>query len=124
MKGKSIVGSEVIVPEHFTGVASVPEVVVTVVEPAPQEEEAVANSSVMTVDVQPVFNEGVLRGLLPVINQIHDGCDVCRNHFLERANAVLEADGVPWRYSRQYDARGREVKGVDGKMANLVLVAQ
>jgi hypothetical protein len=66
----------------------------------------------------------VLAGLLPAINGVHGGCDVCRNHFAERANAVLEADGVPWRLGEKLDAIGKPVRGPDGEMLDLVLVAQ
>ena len=71
--------------------------------------------------------KALLTDLLPVLNEIHGGCDVCRNHFLERANAVLAADGVSWRYSRQYDSQGRTLlkdnpEG-ESRMADIVLVA-
>jgi hypothetical protein len=77
----------------------------------------------VTVGVQAWLVGDLLTDLLPAINGVHGGCDVCRNHFAERANAVLEADGVPYRYSEKLDARGKPVRGPDGQMLNLVIVA-
>jgi hypothetical protein len=85
--------------------------------------ESLPADSVIVLALHAPTAQMVLAALLPVINQIHGGCDVCRNHFADRANAVLAADGVPWRLSRQYDALGCEVKGPDGQMLDLVLLA-
>ena len=40
----------------------------------------------------------MLDALLPVVGEIHGGCTVCLTHWAERANAVLEGMGLPWRY--------------------------
>jgi hypothetical protein len=63
----------------------------------------------------------VLTNLLPAINAIHGGCAVCRNHFKDTANAVLEADGVPYRFSEKVDGLGKPVRGPDGEMLGLIL---
>jgi hypothetical protein len=91
------------------------------------EHEEQAPAIVMTGTVMMAIGiEDVLTALLPVINEIHGGCDVCRNHFLERANAVLEAQGVPYRFSRPYDRMGqlieRKTPVANSTMADLVLV--
>jgi hypothetical protein len=77
----------------------------------------------IVIPAQGAQVQRVLADLLPAINAIHGGCAVCRNHFKDTANAVLEADGVPYRYSEKLDARGKPVRGPDGQMLNLVIVA-
>ena len=68
-------------------------------------------------------SERLLRGLLPVVNAIHGGCAQCRAHWMHRANAILEADTVPWRFAPKTDSLGHEAKGPDGQPAELVIVA-
>jgi hypothetical protein len=41
-----------------------------------------------------------LAALLPAVNAIHGGCEVCAKHWVENANAALEQTGAPWRYER------------------------
>ena len=69
-----------------------------------------------------ITNEALLAELLPVVNQIHGGCDVCLGHWIDRANAVLAANDVTVRFDWQRDGYGERVVDPQGKPVNVVVL--